>query len=391
MLKVNKKDMKKVVGSILGGEDESELDLNLSHSKFVNIKKHCTRFRDTLHMLAGAKTMELLPVEREILVQYVATLDENIMEVFGSIPDISHIIDIYPILTKEQQVTVLTFLKSYNIVKKSTLVNTILATCNNLVKHKMQLSDKATLSDKFLVKSSLMTFNPVVDLNINFKMLYLNDRIGDMGRTFVLLVLHKLYEVSYHLYEEYGKVDVNTENFVTAVAVTIGDLRKKIPRCGGAFDKILESTSLLKDNYGDYYKSYVSSNNSMMIAENFIHDVARGVNDSSPKLAMQFKRIIKYLKDMTARISASDPKYKEAFGALLDHADSSYTDIKKSLADAGTPITEADEDADDDADYADDDVNAEDLLSALYTSNEGVDDSGNCSSGDCCGNNNRSP
>ena len=51
-MKVNKSELKKIVGSILGGEEESELDLVNSYSKFNNMKEYCIKYYKLFDMLS---------------------------------------------------------------------------------------------------------------------------------------------------------------------------------------------------------------------------------------------------------------------------------------------------------------------------------------------------
>ena len=167
------------------------------------------------------------------------------------------------------------------------------------------------------------------------------------------------------LYKSYSKVDIDTENFVKDVRITVEKLKKQIPRCNEAFQKILDSTDLLKDNYEDYYKDYVGSQNSMIIAENFIQDVA-GTVDKSPRLALQFRKIIQHLRNMTNRLIAQDPKYKDTFGTLLDQADNSFNEIKKNMKEEGVDLeAEAEAEGEDDLDLGLEGLTPEALMSMV--------------------------
>lgn len=337
LLKVNRDEVKKVVGSILGGEEEKELDLKKSYDKFAGMNDHITRYIKVMIMLHNSTIFSKFPEEKKILESYIDTLTENHKEYFQTGPPASDLYDMYPIIPKSEEARVITFLKYYNKAKKSKLVNTVMNTLGKLIDYKSSISDINKLSDTFLCKTSMLTFEPIEDLPINFKLIYISTSLTSEEKRFLLLTIHKIYTIAMDLYQTYGKVDIDTENFVRAVRITVEKLKKQIPRCNEAFKKILDSTDLLKDNYEDYYKDYVGSQNSMIIAENFIQDVAKTV-DKSPKIAMQFKKIIQHLRNMTNRLIAQDPKYKETFGTLLDQADSSFNEIKKSMKEEGVDL-----------------------------------------------------
>lgn len=342
LLKVNRDEVKKVVGSILGGEEEKELDLKKSHEKFTEMNEHITRYIKIMNMLYKSTIFTKFPKEKLLLESYVDTLSNAHREFFNSGPPTDRLLAMHPLIPKSEEPKLLEFLKYYNKAKKSQLVHSIMNTLGKLIDYKSSISDISNLSDTFLIKSSMLTFEPVEDLPLNFKLIYISDIVTDDERKLLLLAIHKIYTVSMDLYKSYSKVDIDTENFVKAVRITVEKLKKQIPRCNEAFQKILDSTDLLKDNYEDYYKDYVGSQNSMIIAENFIQDVA-GTVDKSPKLALQFRKIIQHLRNMTNRLVAQDPKYKDTFGTLLDQADNSFNEIKKNMKDEGIDLEKEDE------------------------------------------------
>lgn len=337
LLKVDRDEVKKVVGSILGGEEEKELDLKKSYNKFGLMKSSLDRYIKIMQMLHKSTAFAKFSNENEILQSYITTISGRQEELFGNAPNVDRQIMMHPLIPKSEEEIVLSFLRYYNKAKKSDLVHSVMNTLGKLVDYKTSIGDITNLSDGFLTKSPMLTFEPIEDLPVNFKLIYISSLITDDERKLLLLSIHKIYAVSMDLYQAYSKVDIDTENFVKAVRITVEKLKKQIPRCEEAFRKILDSTDLLKDNYEDYYKDYVGSQNSMIIAENFIQDVA-GTVDRSPKLALQFRKIIQHLRNMTNRLIAQDPKYKDTFGSLLDQADNSFEEIKKTMKDEGVDL-----------------------------------------------------
>ena len=84
---------------------------------------------------------------------------------------------------------------------------------------------------------------------------------------------------------------------VEVVLSSIDQVKKHIPRCEKAFNKIRDSVSLLKDNFGTYYSQFVESNNPSIIIESFIGDVSN-TSGNDPALAREFKQIINFYKKM---------------------------------------------------------------------------------------------
>ena len=77
----------------------------------------------------------------------------------------------------------------------------------------------------------------------------------------------------------------------------------------------------------------------MIIAENFIQDIASNVSNKSPKVAFQFKKIISELKKMASRAQNLDPKYKEMINTLSVTADENFETVKsdKTIFPDGVP------------------------------------------------------
>ena len=345
LLKLDKEEVKKVVGSILGGEEEKELDLLKSHEKFKGMYKQARRYCILFELTSTHDCLQAHAKEIELIKSYtelIRTEIENSFEKYD-INKLQPCLDVYPILSKELKEEASSFLKYFNAMKQSSLVHTIITTGNNMIDYKTYLEDPDKIDDSFIIRSSMLTWEPVQDLPVNFKLLYTSVNEDDRSKKFFLSLFHKLYDITTTMYKERGKVDIDTSAFVRAVHTTVDRLKKEIPRCEDAFKKILDSTSILETNYEEYYKDYVGCNNSMVIAENFIQDVAQTI-EKSPKLAFQFRKIIGHLRKLTNRLTATDPKYKQTFDTLLSHADKSYKEVEDALQAEGTAVEEDDND-----------------------------------------------
>lgn len=340
IFKVDRDEVKKVVGSILGGEEEKELDLEKSYTKFICMHVQAKRYALLFDRLSSDQSLSTskFDTERELIKCYANLIHTEMRDKFENIDltGVKRAVASHPFAPKELQDDISLFLKYYNAMKQSTLIHTIINTGSNIIEYKRFLENADALDPSFLTKSSMLTLEPVQDLKVNFKLMYMN-MSDERDQKFILMSLHKLYDITKKMFEERGKVDIDTGAFVRAVHATVEKLKTELPQCGLAFKKILESTDLLTKNYDSYYKDYVGCNNSMVIAENFIQDVA-GKVDKSPRLAFQFQQIIKHLRKLTSRLSMADPKYKQTFDTLLSHADKSYKEVERALEEEGHEI-----------------------------------------------------
>jgi len=204
------------------------------------------------------------------------------------------------------------YLKECNVVKR------LIKVCSVLQKQKKYISDENKLSSEFIMASvepDLCLLDAFTMLP--FKQMFINDKLKNNvdAKKYVLMFLHMMYNRTYEIYKIITSPDVDVDKFVEIVAKSIDEIKTKIPRCNEAFDKIKNATHLLKDNFGDYYKDFVESENPTIIMENFISDVAQSA-EGSPQLIMQFKRIISFYRKNAEQHMQSNPQLKQVFSMV---------------------------------------------------------------------------
>lgn len=213
------------------------------------------------------------------------------------------------------------------------------------------LHDKTKLKAGFIKKSLGDVLHLFSFSSLNFKELYLSSYIGaatapkSMYNT-VLFVLYLIYHRCDQIYKLVSSPDIDVDKFAEALVNNIQTIKKQIPRCDEAFSKIEESVNLLRDNFGGYYKDFITSQNPGIIVENFVLDVAKD-SKANFKVTQQFKQIIAfYKKRMQGQIK--DPKIKRIFdlvGANLDVLEKKTSKTKaKGDLDASQQVDDSDDD-----------------------------------------------
>jgi hypothetical protein len=336
------KDVLDVFQGVLGTA-EGSATLSITYPKYHRIQKHVDRFIKLLTVVARSQMIQHFPGPREHLDQYVAALYQQMATSFTA-PDFTpwlpaaSLVDDY---TKVPAEEVKKFNEVFALVKKCNLVNTIIVTCKNLIVHKKSIEDQSALKDRFLIKGSGMTFAPLPDLTqLNFKQLYIDDKLTSGDREFILIVLHKMFTISHDVYEAVSSPDVDVNEFVDIIMSSISEVKKHIPRCDQAFQKIIDSVDLLKGNFGDYYKDFTASGNPTIIMENFVLDVSKNTK-SSPAVTAQFRRIIAHYRKLASQQTAH-PKLQ----SLFDQVDANFKELEKRSR-AADETTGDDEDSDD--------------------------------------------
>lgn len=205
-------------------------------------------------------------------------------------------------------------LKNHQIIKQLIIIG------GRLKKQKKYLGNKSKLSHKFIVTSpepDVLLFEGIC--NLPFKLLFLDDRFKQLksSKDYTLLMLHLLYGHIFEISNTITSPDVDVDKFVEIVSGSIDAIKKQpgLERCGKAFSKIKNATSMLKDNFGGYYRGFVLSGNPSGIMEEFVSDVAQTV-DGDIQMVSQFKKIIAFYRKQSSAQMKNNPQLKKVFSMV---------------------------------------------------------------------------
>jgi hypothetical protein len=338
---------------MIGGGPPSVGSLMIMVPKYEDMKRHSRRFIATLNTLANSVNLrEKISVELDTLVPYIANLNDMMETSFnapdmapyykGKGPGIEELIMDYSSTPDD---VLANFGEEYRKTKESDIVRSILNTCGNLTKYKHYIGDKDKLTNTFL-RTPGSSLRPIDNCSINFKACF--NMIDENERTYLLMVMNKLYTVSHDLYEVVTSPDVNVDEFVHILVDNIDSLKKSIPRCNEAFDKIRDSIGMLKSNFNGYYRDFAASGNPSIIMENFVLDVSKTAG-SDLRIVAQFRDIISHYKKISGSHS-SNPKIQ----SLMKHIDISFKTLEERSREADeaaargeVPVDHSDDDGDD--------------------------------------------
>jgi len=348
---IQNKDVLDMFHGVLGTGEGADLNIEIVYPKYRKVVEHCSRLLRLLETLRDSAAIGHFPAEAGHLAGYVGALREQAAATFQA-PDLgalhpseqnSEKLVNYSAVTREEYDA---FAAVYRRLKGSNLVNTVVVACKNMIPYKKYLIDLTALKDRFLTKTAGLSFAPLPGLPaMNFKQIYISDQLSPADRRFILMVLHKLFTISHDVYDTMSSPDIDVNEFVQVIVQSLDEVKKHIPRCEKAFKKIADSVSLLKNNFGSYYKDFVASNNPTIIMENFVLDVSR-TTKSSPRIAAQFNCIIKHYRKLASQ-QASNPKLQ----VLFQQVDKNFQELEKRSqgADRQEDSSDADSGADSDA------------------------------------------
>lgn len=228
------------------------------------------------------------------------------------------------------------FSSVYEKVKKSKMINLFIKMCDNLINYKKNFIPQKNATEPFTYNYKFILFMPGIEwkpfpmTNLNIKYVFSLPIVIDDKRAikFFMVFMRKCFELSYELYNEIQSPDIDVDEFVEVIMSNIDEIQKqpKLHRCAKAFNKIKESVSLLKGNFGDYYRDFIATKDSTIIMQHFIIDVSKNT-DADPQLTAQFRTIIQYYQQM-AQEQIKNPQIK----ALFDKVNDSFKEIEKNTS-----------------------------------------------------------
>ncbi len=165
------------------------------------------------------------------------------------------------------------------------------------------------------VNSLVDSWYPLDPLHIDFRFLIQNS--DESGKNLLMQLLRTGLLACRDLNKELKTPDINVPRFVAIISEAIDKLRKipELNRCQQAFSKIKKSVHLLETNFGTYYSDFLETNDSTIIMQNFVADVARDTT-ADAAVSIQFRRIMTYYKKLAGEQGKKDPKISALFSKI---------------------------------------------------------------------------
>jgi len=336
---------KDVVGMFndLLGASEGSVNIQVVYPKYKELRKLVRMYVRIFASMAGSQC--LIKLERDndensslsMVNAYADRLTTDYFEIFD-LPNFDSYIQLDNTLKIDEipEEERMEFNSKYIALKKCNLMNIIIMTCKNLIVHRAYIENMDTLKDRFLIKTAGTMFKPFIGSDLNFKALYIDRKLSSSDRYFLMLILHKSFEISYAIYNLNSSPDVDVSKFVQVVVANLSEVKKHIPRCDEAFNAIANSVNLLENNFDSYYKDFVASSNPVVIMENFILDVSNKTK-ASTKITSQFRKIIRHYRQIAQQQHGNDnPQLK----AIFSHVDKSFIELDRRTKNATLPDDE---------------------------------------------------
>jgi hypothetical protein len=213
----------------------------------------------------------------------------------------------------------------YKELKKHNVLRQVILCCKELVSYNAILT-----TEKWITDHPGLVFEPFAFTKFDIKHVWNNESTTKTVREYVLKIIKLLYDNCYKVYKTTTSPDVDVKKFSQIISAAISKIQTlpELSRCKNAFRKLEESTHLLEDNFEDYYKDMLESENPNTIIENFIVDVSKD-QKMNISLMREFRTLINFYTKQTAG-KIKDPRYK----GLMDQLHEKMSLFEKSAGSA---------------------------------------------------------
>ena len=208
--------------------------------------------------------------------------------------------------------------EAYKTLKKCRTALSMLELYGALKQHEINIMEK---NGEFIEDYPLDIFYIFRNIKLNFKDLYVyvggKKEIKLDIQKYVMQFLELLCKTTKKIYQLISSPDIDVSLTARCLHSALMDLEKHLPQCRQAFHRIRNSIDMLEDNFTEYYKDYLGSQDQTMIMQSFINDIMKG-EKKSIKIMWQFKQIIGFLQKRANASKSKDPRIKALFDKMTE-------------------------------------------------------------------------
>lgn len=217
--------------------------------------------------------------------------------------------------------------KIYKTIKENKYMKDLINLGGRMKRFEKKLEEN---DDSFVMQEPGVSMFIFQFSSLDLKKLWAQSNITPMIKKYILTLLYRVFLEVKVLYEIVTSPDVDIGEFSSKLIQCIQALHKipELNRCKNAFKKIEDSVNLLKENFGGYYREFMSCDNPNVIIENFIMDVSNK-SGNNMRLTREFRVIIQYLhKESSKRGKNKDPNIQKLFNILNNKMGTSNVEEK---------------------------------------------------------------
>lgn len=309
-LKIDDDDgnLSSVFNQLVGAEDA---DVTVIKPKYIKLRSKLVSAAKLLDAITIERVADVIPDQKAALIEINRFANDLItVSKIREVPD-----DKVP--DDSTEINVL-----YKELKDNPKLRVMFLIVKDLRPYDQYLRD--VINDKWIVDMPGYTFKIFSNFSeFDLKAVWMQETVHEKMREYLLKIIMKLYRISEEIAEIVTSPDVDPEAFTQVLQGQIAMLRKHIPRCDDAFDRIASSSDLLKSNFNGYYRGFVQSGDATSMIQSFVLDVSQK-QKVSPKLTRQYHEIIKFYNKQT-----SSKPLPEKFRKVMERLNQTYSMVEQ--------------------------------------------------------------
>jgi hypothetical protein len=201
--------------------------------------------------------------------------------------------------------------KEYKSYKENKIFRKIIVTGGDL----SELC-KSEDPSKYIETTPGDSYIPISWTKFDLKSIWLYETTTPSLKKYIVKMIMNIQKRCKEIYKIISSPDNDIKKFSGNIVNVIGQLAKtpELNRCNMAITAMENSTKMLDEKFGEYYKDAKQAGSSSIIMENYASDIIKQNGKSNPLLAMQLRKVVAYLKKHT--VQSSDTKIKEVMDRL---------------------------------------------------------------------------
>jgi hypothetical protein len=307
------KEIGRMMNQMMGVEDG---DVDVVRPKYFRLRQNIYAVGDMLKMISVEAIASELPNQAHQLLDIRKYANRLISESQLHIPEQKVSEDIKEINT------------IYKTLAESETVKILFTVLNELQQYDLYLTPKDGTSyedGNWILDIPGISFTPFSKFSdFNLKYVWTCSTSSEETRKIIYMTLCKLLVFCRAIVKIILSPNIDKEKFSSFMCTQIRKAKKYIHGCDDAFSRILDSTSLLTDNFDEYYKGFIESKGeATFILQSFVIDVSKK-HKTSPRVTLQFHKIMQFY-----RKQAQGRKMPDGVQKVMDNLAKVYEIVEK--------------------------------------------------------------
>lgn len=270
---------------------------------FISIKEEYPKYWNEMHEFVESSIKELTSFHLK------KTKKVTPEEIKAANKDPIKMEELMKRFTHEYEVTGIT--DKFNKLKASNVFSICIQSYSNI--RKVNGSEGVPSENMAKFKTSVQSdIIPGMEMTIK-------DIVVEFGEGCIPPLLDNLQKYGLLIYQGYVSPCVSKDEMKKLLKIVFDSYKKKISGADKAFDLIYKSLDTLDNNFENYYRDFVVSNDQSVFFNGFLNDVIERAKDTKNSAAIPgLKKIVAHINEELGRLKINNPVAKQFIDLAVD-------------------------------------------------------------------------